>query len=489
MDLADGTQSLQVTRSGADFYQPSWSADGTKLVVVWNRYGDGDLFLMNADGTGRQRIRAAAGQEVYPSLSPDGTRVAYYAYRNGNWGIYVARTDSASGSETSLLFIGSSLPPYGRAPSWHPNGQRLVVTGGVSGNPVLYLVNPDGTNLTPLSFTGLDRAYSASYSPDGTKLVFVGDSAGTTRIYVVPVDTLGARRRVAAGNGCWAPMWSPTGQAIVYRCGNELWVVGASGASPAPTRYRSSFDGQDLSWAPVVRALPVSLPPTGQIVGRAVDAANQTSLSNVRVDYRLSGSGTGFPYSPRYTDGNGNYTLSGLEADTFDLVFSKDGYAGDSILNVVVTGGATTTPRNAQLRKVVGAPGLGLYESFARSQDLIHRDLIELSVERVTSVHAVSWQGSTTKAARLSPSQDLLGSGGGSTTSPSTQHETEAGASRAGGGRNSKSFRIDRKGFLQGNSYRTPASEPGTQQDDPHGSTRNTAERSDGMLPLPHPAP
>jgi hypothetical protein len=277
--------------------------------------------------------------------------------------------DSATGAERSLLFIGSSLPypPSGGsavgAPSWRPDGQRLVVTGGTSNNPALYFVNPDGTNLTPLSFTGLDRAYGASYSPDGTKLVFVGDSAGTRGIYVVPVDTLTARRRVAVGSSCWGPMWSPTGQAIVYRCygsgpgiGGELWVVGATGSAPAPTRYRSDFQASDLSWAPVVRSLPASLPPTGQIVGRAVDAANQTSLSGVRVDYRLSGGGpAGYP---RYTDGNGNYTITGLEADTFDLIFSKDGYAGDSILNVVVTGGATTTPRNAQLRSAIGAPGL-----------------------------------------------------------------------------------------------------------------------------------
>jgi Tol biopolymer transport system component len=380
VDLADGTQSVQVTRSVVtDFRWPSWSADGTKLVVAWGGSGTHDstmydLYVMDANGANRRRIRAGVGSEYAPSLSPDGAKVAYYALRNGTWSVYVSSAaDSATGTETRIFDFGAtgfySIDPYSADPyghtrlrtGWSPDGRRLAFTGSAGGSYgstswALALSNADGTSLTVVPFTGLDRAYQPVWSPDGAKLAFTGDSAGVAAIYVVPVDTLSNRRRLAAGS--W-PMWSPTGQAIAYRCPDVsnlgLCVVGVTGSSPAPTRYRGFENAAEPSWAPVVRTLPTPA-PTGQVIGRVVDAATQTSLSGVRVSYVPRGrivTATWANYTT--TDGNGNYTLTNVEPDTLTLTFSKDGYTGDSI-TVVVQSGQTTSAPNVSLRRVVASP-------------------------------------------------------------------------------------------------------------------------------------
>ncbi len=99
---------LTVGRVGIGDFKPDWSSDGTKIVFAGND-GRSDLWVMNADGTNVTRLTNDTFNDDMPSWSPDGSQIAF---------------SSSRGTEGDL-------------------GQSL--------DPEIFLINADGTGLTPLT--------------------------------------------------------------------------------------------------------------------------------------------------------------------------------------------------------------------------------------------------------------------------------------------------------------------------------------------------
>jgi len=146
----------------------AWSPDGKKAVLVWDklvqvRYGEGQLWLMDADGSNLRPLGRDDTYDFYPARSPDGKTIAFARRENPPddlspiWdptalvsSLYLL--DVESGEERLLLSSEGKFAHWD--PEWLPDGSGLVFLSDRGGEANLYFIRPDGTGLQQLTRQG-----------------------------------------------------------------------------------------------------------------------------------------------------------------------------------------------------------------------------------------------------------------------------------------------------------------------------------------------
>ncbi len=121
----------------------------------------------------------------------------------------------------AMLLGGALLPSGAAAQSNAPNGGTIVFQT-VSGGQI-YAVNPDGSNLRPLT-AGIDPAIS----PDGSQVAFTRwetDQPGTLgSLWLINLDGSGERVLLDNIHQPKAPAWSPDGSQITLSIQHGGWL-------------------------------------------------------------------------------------------------------------------------------------------------------------------------------------------------------------------------------------------------------------------------
>ncbi len=227
-----GGETVELTPPRARARNPSWAPDGSWFAAESDAQGFSDV-VRQEPRAGAEPVRLATAREgnFEPSVSPDGTQVAFVSSREGNPEVYVMRAD---GTEVRRL---TAFHREDTAPLWSPDGKWISFQSDrEGGRRRLFVVRPDGTGTRAVSgkaATGEER--EPAWSPDGKKLAFVGRlEDGTTRIWVAPVE---GGEPVALTDGKSLddqPAWSPDGRHLVFvsnRTGDvELHLMRADGS-------------------------------------------------------------------------------------------------------------------------------------------------------------------------------------------------------------------------------------------------------------------
>lgn len=191
--------------SGAAFF-PS----GDRLVATLSKGDSPDLYEIDRDGKVLKRITngPAGAMNVEPAVSPDGRKIAFSSDRAGNPMIYVMNADG-TGVER-ITFAGK----FNASPAWSPDGKTLAFAGWDRNHFDIFTVNADKTGLRRLTSATKPNGKEASnedphFSPDGRRIVFVSNRTGTFQVYMVNLDGSDERQITKDKFNYYKPKWSP----------------------------------------------------------------------------------------------------------------------------------------------------------------------------------------------------------------------------------------------------------------------------------------
>jgi len=178
----------------------------------------------------------APPEEIKPL--PEGL-IVFYANRDGNPEIYAMNVD---GSNLTRL---TDDPAFDDSPALSPDGTQIVfLTARHDPNPQfpnlkyeIYRMEADGSNLHRLTYTEAAEDHPA-WSPDGSQILFDADydGDGLSEIYTMNSDGTGVTRLTFTTANDQFADWSPDGSQIAFasdRNGNwDIFVMDVNGNNP-----------------------------------------------------------------------------------------------------------------------------------------------------------------------------------------------------------------------------------------------------------------
>jgi TolB protein len=200
----DGSNVTPLTRTPGYDAEATIAPDGL-IVFTSVRDGDMEIYSMKSDGSDVKRLTNRPGPDGGPFFSWDGKQVAFRGKPlspGRELDEYRALLKEGLWRPTELeLFLmnrdGSNLRQVTRlgganfAPSWHPDGKRLIFASNKA-DPKgrdfdIYLVNLDGTGLERVTYNNTFDGFPM-FSPDGKHLVFAsnrdGKIEGETNVFI-----------------------------------------------------------------------------------------------------------------------------------------------------------------------------------------------------------------------------------------------------------------------------------------------------------------
>jgi len=194
------------------------------------------VYLLDIETGRRELLGNFPGMTFAPTFSPDGNKLVLSMARKGNSDIYIMDLTTRSTSRS-------------------PDGRRLVFNSDRSGSPQLYVMNADGSSQKRISF-GKGRYNAPVWSPRGDKIAFVKSLDGRFSIGVMDPD--GKNERILTESYLdESPTWSPNGRVIAFSRAtrgvngrSEIWSVDLTGQNLR--RINTPGQASDPAWSPLL---------------------------------------------------------------------------------------------------------------------------------------------------------------------------------------------------------------------------------------------
>jgi serine/threonine protein kinase/Tol biopolymer transport system component len=165
--------------------QPSWSADGSRLVFVSPCH-----------------------------LSPVGRPLDISEGPPKDTALYVVNADG-----TNLVAL-PTVPGGDSEPAWSPDGGRIAFTSLRDGRPLIYVLNLVDQSVTRMTDASVDfdSARQPAWSPFGNQIVFTKKRVDSYQIWSVTDAGQGQQQITLGGQQYWdfAPVWSADGKSVFY---------------------------------------------------------------------------------------------------------------------------------------------------------------------------------------------------------------------------------------------------------------------------------
>ena len=247
----------------------------------------------------------------YAAFPGTNGKIAFDSNRNGNEEIYVMNPD---GSGLSQLTFSSGADSY---PEWSADGTRIVFDSDRDGNHEIYVMNADGTGQTNLT-NDPNVDLVPTWSPDGTKIAFTSRRDGNEEIYVMNADGTGQTNLTNHPAGDAQPAWSPDGAKIAFeslRSGvAQIFVMNTDGSGV--TQLTTSGSNGGANWSPNGTKIAFHSNRAGDfdiyIMNADGSGQNQLTSDPVSIGAAWSPDGTKITFE---SNGTGNSEVYVINAD------------------------------------------------------------------------------------------------------------------------------------------------------------------------------
>ena len=167
-----------------------------------------EIYIADYDGANPRRVTTTTTLNITPVWSPDNQAIAYTSYRpSGPSGLGTFQDIIVSHINTGLREDPAKGNPQKQnyLPIYSPDGSKIAFTSNRDGNPEIYVMNVDGTNVRRMTNNpAID--VTPTWSPTGNQLAWVSDRTGTPHIYIMNAD--GTGQRLLISEYVDRPTWS-----------------------------------------------------------------------------------------------------------------------------------------------------------------------------------------------------------------------------------------------------------------------------------------
>ena len=232
----DGADQHQLTHVGTISLTPRWSPDATRIAFTcfapYQKTVSAQICLYSTESNRLISFPRYKGTNSAPAWSPDGSKLSFMSSAMGDQGIVVTDAD---GSHMRRLTLTKSVST---SPVWNPKtGQQIIFVSDRGGEPVLYQMNADGSNIERIAMPDMGYVVDPSWSPNGQLLAFAWRRpSGNFDLYIMDIVSRSLVELTRDAGRNERPSWAPDGRHLVFestRTGTrQIWTMLADGSEP-----------------------------------------------------------------------------------------------------------------------------------------------------------------------------------------------------------------------------------------------------------------
>lgn len=221
-----------------------------RIIFQSNLDGDNEIYLLTEQTL--RKLTDNTWDDEYPKWSIDGSQIAYTANPHGNYDIFIIDAD------------GSNITPLTSSEddeiehAWFPDGKRLAYTverrAGLRNKFTLWMIDLESNEKEEMLPDFRGSSALPNFSPAAPLMGFTGKPMIGWDVFMYDMEKREVNRLTEGGKAC-RPHFSPDGSKVAYVSAEadgkgDIWLMNPDGSGKTRLTKRDETYDYFPSWSP-----------------------------------------------------------------------------------------------------------------------------------------------------------------------------------------------------------------------------------------------